>query len=344
MKNTRKVDLLFGILIVLMLVSLPFAVPSAAILEEADQRYVDSTPMGFYGGYNDDYEEYEDYQEDEIEGSGGSMAPEDWVPPEVAFSLPFDLTPGQIPNPALFTETTYVDASISVIMEDHRAYDADFHVARVKIAHPSQLRTALAGRPSAGRTAKPSLMAENNNAVVAMNGDYYGNRKSGYIIRQGTVIRKNLPPNLHTLFIDENGDFHIVKGGDQDSLAALLDTGLELVNAFSFGPALVIDGELMDMPDSYSFNIRGEEPRSAIGQIGPLEYLLVVVDGRRTNSDGVTVENLGQFMYDMGCLQAFNLDGGGTAVMLFNNGYFSNKTENGERSISDIIYFATTVE
>lgn len=340
--SNRTTNLLLTVLLAAMIIALPFAVPSGAILEEAHSRYVESTPIDWDSF--DDYDYEDDFDDTEGEGGGGSMAPEDWTPPATVYSLPIELSPGPVPSASAYSDTSYVDESICVTMETHRVGEANYHVARVKISDPSQFRTALAGRPGSARTAKASVMAANNNAVVAMNGDYYGNRNNGYIIRQSNVIRKALPKSLDTLFIDAKGDFHIVKGGDTASLATLLESDVALVNSFSFGPALVIDGELQEMPDSYSFNIRGLEPRSAIGQIGPLEYLLLVVDGRRKDSEGALVADVAQFMLDMGCVQAFNMDGGNTAVLLFNGDYYSSKTEGGERSISDIIYFATTIE
>ena len=117
-----------------------------------------------------------------------------------------------------------------------------------------------------------------------------------------------------------------------------------IVNVFNFGPALVIDGELQTMPEKYNYNIDGMEPRCAIGQLGELEYLLVVVDGRDADgSKGCTVAELAQFMYDQGCTQAYNLDGGNSALMYFHGENYSKKSVSAERSVSDIIYFSTGV-
>lgn len=79
----------------------------------------------------------------------------------------------------------------------------------------------------------------------------------------------------------------------------------------------------------------------AIGQTGPLEYVLVLAEGRTADSEGVTHQKLAEFMMELGCLQAFNLDGGNSATMVFNEGYYQHKTEGNERAQSDMIYFAT---
>ena len=263
---------------------------------------------------------------------------------EAEYSLPMDDTPGLPPNEALFTENSYTDESISVEMESVQVGDAMYHVATVKIASPTQLRTALAGAYGTKKTNKTSAIAEKNNAVVAMNGDYYNNRDGGYVVRQGATYRKKPLKSKDMLIIDDQGDFHILVKSNADQLKALLESDRAINQAFTFGPALVIDGELQTMPEKYEFNIRRNEPRSAIGQLGPLEYMLVVVDGRRPGySEGATVEEVAAFMHERGCVQAYNLDGGNTATLYFHDGIYNNKSESAERSISDIIYFASAV-
>lgn len=259
--------------------------------------------------------------------------------------LPTDLT--TIPHkadPALFTETGYEDPTLSVTMEHIWVDDARYNVARVKISDPSQLRTGLASA-NAKRTNKVSAISRNHNAVVAIGGDYFSKDSYGYVVRMGEVFRKKPIKQRDMLLIDANGDFHILKNSDSEQLQALLTGDVAMPNVFNFGPALVIDGGLQEMPKDYKYNIDGNEPRCAIGQVGPLEYLLVVVDGRdAADSKGCTAKELAQFMFDQGCQQAYNLDGGNSALMYFGGANFSQKSEKAERSVSDIIYFATLVD
>lgn len=273
--------------------------------------------------------------------------------------LPIDFTAGPAPNPDLFTENGYEDSSITVQMDRVWVGDTHFNVARVRIADPSQLRTALSSPVGKTRTAKISNMAKSNNAVIAIGGDYFNEqsrRGKGYVVRQGEVIYAKLFKTLDILLVDQFGDFHIVPAGDQDALKALLDSGVKPINVFNFGPGLVVDGELQSIPKKYDFNPGGQEPRCAIGQTGTLEYLLVVADGGKdrkvtiTNADGTTqkssgctIEKLAQFMLDQGCVQAFNLDGGNSALMVLGSENYSKKSNSAERDVSDIIYFATLI-
>lgn len=277
------------------------------------------------------------------------------VAEQVVSPLPIDDSPGYVADPANFTESTYEDASLSVTMEQLWYEGAHYNVARVKIADASQLRTALAS-PFGKKTNKISTIAKNNNAVVAIGGDYCTNEEGGYVVRMGETYRKKPVKSRDMLITDENGDFHIIPKSDAATLKALMEEHA-LVNVFNFGPALVIDGELQEISTEYRYNPYGMEPRCAIGQIGSLEYLLVVVDGgggrsvtitdedgTKRESSGCQVATLARFMYEQGCQQAYNLDGGNSALMVFGEENYSKKSVSAERSVSDIIYFATAVD
>ncbi len=260
------------------------------------------------------------------------------------YSLPVDGSPGPKPNPAGYiSQTVYEDESITVTMESRKIDDSVYHIAWVKIAHPSQLRAALAGPYGSKKTAKTSEIAAANNAVVAINGDYFQYRSSGYEVRQGEVLRKTPNTKLDLLVVDENGDFHIFKKSNKKELTAFLQEHTP-ANAFTFGPALVKDGEVQYINNTYGFAPQDRAPRVGIGQIGPLEYVLVVVDGRQEDySRGISIKMLAEFMGELGCQQAFNLDGGGSATMVFNGACYNSISDKSERNISDIIYFASAV-
>lgn len=264
---------------------------------------------------------------------------------------------GAVPDPAAFTVSSYADASIQVEVERVWVDNSCFNVAHVKIAHPSQIRTALAGKLGK-KTNYVWNIAANNNAVVAIGGEDLAENDKTYTIRMGVTERKKGYAGRDTLIIDQNGDFHVMKGYSDDARLALEAEGIQPINLFNFGPALIIDGELQEIPAKYGVgNPGGKEPRTAIGQLGPMEYLLVVVDGRDVKdpaedgtmkaSKGTDVATVAQFFMDRGCVQAYNLDGGGSAVMTFagdatNGNTYSHPSS--KRGVSDIIYFASAVE
>ena len=197
-------------------------------------------------------------------------------------------------------------------------------------------------------------LARDNNAVIAMNGDLFCQlpEKKRFEYRMTQKIRSKTSNVKDTLIIDDKGDFHLFvrSKGLSDFADELKKNGGKVVNAFMFGPALVRDGELLSQDKEYDYARKYKNPRSAIGQTGPLSYILVIVEGRGENG-GVTHEELGQIMFDLGCIQAYNLDGGNTAEMImFQESapdgikfHFKGDQTAGVRPQKDIIYFATAV-
>ncbi len=266
---------------------------------------------------------------------------------ESAKTLPIDFSAGSEPDPAGWTEESYMDETITVDMETIEAEGVVWRIARITVGDASQVRTATAGKLTSTKVAKPSSMAEAKNAIVAINGDYFSNdpNKTTYEYRMGQKIRSKTNKKKDLLIIDEKGDFHtFIKCGTDSAkaeLAAYLDAGGQIINAFTFGPVLVKGGERLTMDTEYGYNPNGREPRAAIGQTGPLSYLLVVAEGRSEDSQGVTHQELADFMYEQGCVEAFNLDGGNSATLLFHGGFYMDRTASSERAQSDIIYFAS---
>lgn len=76
----------------------------------------------------------------------------------------------------------------------------------------------------------------------------------------------------------------------------------------------------------------------------PSVLLSGLADGRTSESEGLTLYQLARVMQDLGCSEAYNLDGGGSTTMYFNGQVINNPTTTGrsikERSVSDIIYIA----
>ena len=256
-------------------------------------------------------------------------------------ALPMDFSPAPAANESSYlSDTEYKDDTLHVTIEDIEQDNSVYHVARIQIADPSQLRTALSCDPGEKVKAVPSVIANAYNAVVAINGDSYLFRDKGYIVRQGQVLRKSGSTDLDMLLIDTAGDFHAIRKPTKASVTEALKS-YDISQSIVFGPVLVMDGQAQTVYNSYGFAAQDKSPRSAIGQVGPLSYVLVVVDGRQEQSRGVTHKQLAEFMAGLGCTVAFNLDGGGSSTLVFHGKVFNSLSEGSEREISDIIYFAT---
>lgn len=258
---------------------------------------------------------------------------------------------GYAPNPDGFVEADpdagvkagYRDESLEITLEQIELDGVNYNVARVRVADASQLRTGLEDPKRGKKNNYVHNIAKKHNAVLAISGDFFSKNKTGYVVRMGETFRKELSRTRDVLLIDSNGDFHVIYQGNRTAWDELMGrTDITIPNIFNFGPVLVDEGKVVETPEYYknTFNIKRPEPRCAIGQTGPLSYLLVVADGRSKNSDGATSEQLAAFMAAQGCITAYNLDGGDTALMWFKDDYYSRETK---RAQSDIIYFASAV-
>lgn len=240
---------------------------------------------------------------------------------------------------AVITENSYQDENISIEITTARTNDTTYYVADITLSSAEYLKTALAS-DTYGRNIKDttSSIAKNHDAIFAINGDYYGFRDYGYVIRNGVLYRDIPNPGNEALVIDENGNFSIVNESEV-SAQDLLDNGAWQV--LSFGPGLVEAGEISVGVNDEVGQAMTSNPRTAIGQVDELHYIIVVADGRTSESEGLSLYELAQVMQQYGCETAYNLDGGGSSTMYFNGQVVNNPTNgrsSGERSVSDIVY------
>ena len=233
----------------------------------------------------------------------------------------------------------YSDSKTSITLKQYREYDSNIYVADVTVSDASDLKTALANN-TYGRniTDTTSDMAANNNAVLAINGDYYGARQSGYVIRNGKLYR-DTSGNRDALVIQKNGEFKFVSESET-SASELLQNGA--LQVFSFGPVLLNNGEISVGENDEVGMAMASNPRTAIGYLGNNHYVFVVSDGRTSESAGLSLYELASFMKELGVKDAYNLDGGGSSTMVFKGEIINNPTTSGrsgeERAVSDIVY------
>lgn len=351
-----------AVLCAAMIASIPFVISSPSVLHEAETLWQDQFEEDDEGisldfgslivssALAEETEVFFDASDIEpMENPSALSIPDAW---ELSFK---DFAVPPLPDPDHFSTDGYEDQSIRVRIEEKEYFSATVHAAFVEIANPSQIRTATKDGVSSSRTDHLETIAKNNNAVIAMNGDLFVEvpEKKRFEVRMSQVITQKFKRNKtskvkDTLIIDDKGDFHLFI--QSQGLAEYTEEhGDEIVNAFTFGPALVVDGEINSKEREYEFNPKGHEPRSAIGQTGPLSYVMVIVEGKGSER-GVSHAELAEIMKELGCIQAFNLDGGNTAEMIMIGPdpdnplvHIKGNTVAGLRSQSDIIFFATAV-
>ena len=241
---------------------------------------------------------------------------------------------------AAVTDNSYSDGNISITVTEQRKNDTTVYIADIRLSSADYLKTALAEN-SYGKnvTAKTSEIAESNNAILAINGDYYGVRENGYVLRNGVLYRDVPSDGREDLVIYKDGTFGIISEADISAKELQAD-GAEQV--LSFGPVLVKNGEISVNRNDEVGKAMASNPRTAVGIIDSLHYVFVVSDGRTSESEGLTLYELAEVMQSLGASVAYNLDGGGSSAMVFNGKVINNPTTNGksikERSVSDIVY------
>lgn len=258
---------------------------------------------------------------------------------EAMYELPLDMDfPNYPADPAGFTADAYHDDSLDVRLEEGSYRGVAYFVAYFQVKSPTQLRTATAGRPNESVAALPSQMGKAKNAVLVLNGEYYIQRtRDIFVCRQGVMYRDQADPAKDVLIIDDAGDFHIFLGEDKASqIQAYQDGGGQIVNAFSFGPALVRDGEPVAYRQDYYFKPKERTGRSAVGQMGALSYAFLYCPA-------ATQKEMLGIASQLNMQQAYCMDGGNSSVMIFGGEFVGGKRRNTEREQSDILYVVSAV-
>lgn len=234
---------------------------------------------------------------------------------------------------------TYSDSKSKITVTQYRAYDSNIYVADVEVTDGTSILSAFANN-TYGRniTDTTSDMAEENNAVLAINGDYYGARQSGYVIRNGVVYRSQ-GSNGEDMVISKDGSLSFISESDTTTDSLLQKQAWQVL---SFGPVLVENGEVAVSENDEVGMAMASNPRTAIGTVAKNHYLFVVSDGRTSESAGLSLYELANFMKSLGATNVYNLDGGGSSTMVFQGEVVNNPTTNGnkisERAVSDILY------
>ena len=239
----------------------------------------------------------------------------------------------------VLTGSSYHDGNISIEITEERISDTTVYVADVHLSSADYLNTAFADN-AYGRnvTDTTSNIAGAVNAVLAINGDFYGAQQEGYVIRGGVLYRSTAKKGAEDLVIYADGSFGIIRESEITA-QELLDSGAQ--DVLSFGPALIENGEISVSVNDEVGRARASNPRTAIAVIDELHYLFVVSDGRTSESEGLSLYELAAYFQSRGVQTAYNLDGGGSSTMVFNGEVINNPTSGRsikERSVSDIVY------
>lgn len=245
------------------------------------------------------------------------------------------------------SENFYADDNMTISLSTYREFDSNLYVAEIWLAHPDYLRTAFAKSAYGHNVCEPvSDTAESVGAILAINGDFYGVQEDGFVLKNGVVYREKVRDNQTDLFLFRDGSMSFWR---EDEIAAEFLPEIGVRDVLCFGPVLLENHEIKVTPWDEVALAMNSNPRTAIGRFeDELHYVFVVSDGRSEESVGVTLYELARFMSGLGVKDAYNLDGGGSATMVFDgrvvnhpvnsHGMSADGSEIKERSVSDIVY------
>ena len=181
-------------------------------------------------------------------------------------------------------------------------------------------------------------MAKENNAVFAINGDFTSFRNDGVTWRNGILYRDKRRVELAVLF--DSGEMEILTHAQYTALTD--EQKSHIWQTVNFSPALLIDGEYA--PTTQRGNILNRHPRTGIGYFSPGHYCFVLAEGRQPGySNGVRLWEFAQIFKDLGCITAYNTDGGASSVMAFYGEQVNQPAWKG-RATDDIFYLVDSAD
>lgn len=280
--------------------------------------------------------------------SDSSRKPTDTNTP-VTTEAPITEVPVEYP---IIGERYYKDENIEIDIQEKYFYntyrgrevETRYFVIDLKLSDIEYLQTHFRQKNGKVTQATTSELAKDVDAIFAINGDYFSFREYGFVVRNYTVFRDSARPpkssSLNgddTLFILPNGSLMMFDESD-----SIFKNGLpsDIYQAFSFGPRLIENNTIMVNERDEVGQSADSNPRTAIGMIEPLHYIIIVSEGRLYNGDGMTLYELANIMKDLGCKTAYNLDGGSSTTLYFNGEVINTpgRSDGSERKISDIIF------
>ena len=236
------------------------------------------------------------------------------------------------------TENTYKSSNISITVDKKTQGSGSslvtYYVADIYVSDIECFKTYFA-EDTYGSGYRESVLSMDNdtNALIAINGDYYGNQNNSLVIRNGTVYKSD-NTNSDTCILYYDGTMKTYSPGEVDIDEVIEDGAYQ---GWTFGPMLLDNNGKSLTLFNTSHRLESENPRTGIGYYEPGHYCMVVVDGRSEGySKGVTLSEMSDMFEELGCKSAYNLDGGKSSAMTFNNGIV-NQPVDGGRTVSDCL-------
>ena len=235
------------------------------------------------------------------------------------------------------TETTYTSPNVSVTVQatigkldgrPQRIYVADIYISDINC-----FRTAAAYNGfTVYSVEEPNKLDIKNNAIVMINGDYCTFQRQGLLVRNGYMYFSDpTTADICVLYYDGVMETHVA--GTYDTEEILARSPYQI---WRFGPALLDENGKARETFEDTRVLSGFHPRTGLGYYEPGHYCFVVVEGRYNDTAGMDMKLFAQFFEALGCTAAYNMDGGASSVMTFNDKAITRQSS--QRGLSDVIY------
>ncbi len=227
----------------------------------------------------------------------------------------------------------YRSPNVSISISNGKISGSTYYLADIFIQSIQSFRTAFSGSRYRSSSRSPIQIASENQAILAINGDFYSVQKQGPVIRNGITYYDYISRIYDTAVLTEDG--RLLTFARREINQDLL-SDLSIWQTWIFGPRL-LDSNGNSMK-SFNSEVTAANPRTAIGYYSPGHYCFLVVDGRQSHySDGMTMLQLSSLCSTLGLTAAYNLDGGKSSQMISENGFVNHPIDGG-RKVSDIVY------
>jgi len=258
---------------------------------------------------------------------------------------PKALTPWQIQfaehfsDEVILTEDSYKSPNVSIEIKTYTKGEGNnkqtYHVADIYVASLDNFVTYTANNELRYFSTQDVMeMHEISDAILSISGDFMTYQKDGFLMRNRKIYSDNTnAASICVLFSDGTIEAYDGRAYDVAEIKSR-----DPVQVWTFGPVLLDENGHVRDKYKMSSSVSQTNPRSALGYYEPGHYCFVVVDGRQSGySKGMTIPELAAVFEELGCTKAYNLDGGGSAVMVFNEDRFSKQSNGGDRKIGDIL-------
>lgn len=235
-------------------------------------------------------------------------------------------------------EWNYETGTLKVTVEPGETSYTKYWVCHIQTFSTAQLCSALCGGTYGNPRVPASEETAAHNGVIGINGSGFsystGEPAPGKSMIKDGKVYNDIYSNGNIMCVTQDGGmFTAVAGMTTEDM---LNRGVK--DTYCFGPTLVENGEPCVITGAFQQTYRYQ--RTAVGMVNPGNYYIVVVQGSGADgSQGMTYEELRQVFLDLGCQYAYNLDGGGSATLVFKGKVLNKLTDGRERPCADILYF-----